>query len=690
MKTYLLIIVLSFGFFNPTSAQKTKNQIRVIADGRGDSIVLRWAPSTPFLWQLANKYGYTVERYLVKLDGKLIPNGNKNKVLLTTVPQLPATRAHFDLLGSQDDRAEIVKQAIYGDEFKLDDRTAGSTNRLAISQEMDNRFGFALLMCDLSPLAAKAAGLAFTDKDVKKGGRYIYRIRLAKTVPGLTYDPGVVLLDATESFTYSRVNDVTATFTDRSVVLKWPVFLHNGVYSAYTIERSEDGKTFKKISDEPLVNAGTNDNVQHAYFLDSLQDNTTKYFYRIRGISPFGQPGPWSDLVSGHGKEKIDVLTILEPAKVINNDRVRLTWRLDNPEKKNIKGFYVMRAKKEDGRYADLNTKMLGSTIFEFVDVAPAKTNYYRVRTILESDEVSVSYPNIALLIDSTPPDYPVGLSGIVDSAGIVRMKWKPNAEEDMYGYRVFRSNDLDEEFVEVTTGILMQPSFKDTITLKTTTSKVYYKVIALDKAFNASDYSPAFELKRPDIIPPIPPVFTTVKRDDTTVLLKWIPSKSRDVKNYVLTRINTKDNVKERISEWPANRPTSQFVDKEGLTFGQTYFYQLDVYDSASNQATVSSTEIFFEPGIRKAITDITAKADRDNRKIILTWNYEDAKLKKIIIYRAKQGAPLSIYETVPGNVRNFEDKELLVNNNYIYKIQAVFTGDIRSEISKEIAVKY
>jgi hypothetical protein len=690
MKKQILLASLLITLFGIVRAQKPKQGIRMLADGKGDSILLRWAPSSPFLWQMGNRYGYILERFIIQEDGQAIPAKARKQKLLTPLPLMPASKAGFDSLETLDDRTAIVKEAIYGDEFKLETSLKGGGGTLKKTEELDNRFGFSLLMCDLSPLAAKAAGLSFTDRDVKPNTRYIYRVKLAKSIPNFNYEPGVILLDGNESFKLNTITDLNGTFSDRSVMLKWSIFLHQGVYSAYVLERSEDGEHFQKVSEEPLINTSEKDNQEYAYFMDSLANNTTKYYYRIRGLSPFGEAGPSSNVFSGKGKEELALLTIVDSAIVQKNGKVKLNWHLDNPVNQSIKGFYVMKAAKDEGPYKELNATMLPNNVFSFTDPSPGRSNYYRVKTILDNEDISVSLSRLALLADSIPPGIPANLAGNIDSLGVVRIKWNSNKENDLLGYRVFRSNSLQEEFVEVTRNILAKPTFKDTITINTLTSKVYYKVIAVDYNFNTSDYSLAFELKRPDTIAPASPVFGQIRRVDTTVRLNWISGSGDDLAKQVLYRTTKSDSSKVKLKEWPAGQLPNTYTDNQGLKNGAAYIYTLEAHDSTGNISTATSGDIYFETGIRKPILDISAKAEREKRLISIRWQYPEKDIRKIIVFRSKQGEPTTIYETINENPGNFEDKDLSINNTYIYKIQAVFNGGARSPISKELIVKY
>jgi uncharacterized protein len=671
------------------AAQKSNQAIRVLADGRGDSVILRWAPSTAYLWLMANKYGYTIERFTIKEGDQRVPTASQKAKLLTTGALKPVSQAAFLALEETDDRSAVVGEAIYGKEFELEATAAGTAGIMQQTQAMQNRFSFAMLMCDLSPVAARAAALSFTDRDVKPGNRYIYRIKLAQQVPNLTYDPGVVVTDGNERFKLNNINDLAAEFSDHTVMLRWPIFLNDGVYSAYIVERSEDGIGFTNISPDPLVNTSQKDNTEYAHYIDSLDINGHTSYYRIRGISPFGETGPPSNIISGKGKDEMAAQTIVDSAVAIDKEKVRLTWHLDNPKNQEIKGFWIMKASKDEGPYTELNKTLVPPDVFTYVDSFPGRSNYYRVKTVLSNDDISISYSRLALMVDSMPPAIPTAIAGTIDSLGIVRLKWEDNQEEDLHGYRVFRANGLNEEFVEVTSNILARPSFKDTVTLHTLTSRVFYKIVSVDNNFNASQYSEAFELKRPDTIAPAKPVFGQIRRVDTTVNLNWVQGHGMDLARHVLYRADQATGNREKLTEWNAAVKQTTFIDK-GLLNGGTYNYILEAYDSTGNTATAISRDIEFETGIRKPIADISAKAEREKRLISINWKYAEKDIAKIVVYRSKQGEPATIYETLSANPGKFEDTNLFINNTYVYKIQAVFKGGARSPISKELIVKY
>jgi hypothetical protein len=72
----LSVSVLAQKGLRPKASEKDP-AIYLLADGRKDSVVLRWVPSTDILWKMGNKYGYLIERYTIMRNGTMVPGGQE-------------------------------------------------------------------------------------------------------------------------------------------------------------------------------------------------------------------------------------------------------------------------------------------------------------------------------------------------------------------------------------------------------------------------------------------------------------------------------------------------------------------------------------------------------------------------------------------------------------------------------------
>jgi len=130
---------------------------------------------------------------------------------------------------------------------------------------------------------------------------------------------------------------------------------------------------------------------------------------------------------------------------------------------------------------------------FEF-----GKTYLYTVRTVAEVNGQSVesgdSLPAIVTPQDTFPPQVPSGVvAAVVPGAGPtppeVDLSWAINAEADLGGYRVYRSEQESDPGQLSTPELLLSPAYRDTSVQ--TGYRYWYRVTAVDRAGNESVPSP-------------------------------------------------------------------------------------------------------------------------------------------------------------------------------------------------------
>ena len=676
-----------------TQAQETdKLHIFALAQHKSGTVWIRWAPNDPLVWELGNQYGYVIERFDLLPNGQIDQKDQKGTLLNPSAIR-PYPQTKMEEMGENQDGIAVLYEALYGESFEP---ITGQSSPAALLQNHDilqSRYSLSLLVCDLNIDVAKAAGLFWEDKITQANQRYIYRISLAQNPQGLQIEPGVVLLDPKEENKLPIPEGLKVKFADHKATLQWPVFLHQGVYSAYIIERSIDGEKFQPLSEFPIVPSNEDPNSSQAYYVDSLENNGQTYSYRLRGISAFGEEGPNSEVVSGQGQDDLSGLLVVESATVINQNQVVLEWKFPEEYLSNLAGFIVKRAPKSNGIYEKAHTGILDKNQLTFQDQPPYQNNYYQVEGVDENGKVLVqSFPYLAQLEDNTPPQAPQGLEGFVDSLGVVRLNWESNTEKDLQGYRVFRMNSLIEEPVEVTKDILTNPSFIDTIEIKTLTKEIFYQLVAVDQNFNDSDYSTALKLERPDIIPPISPVFLRNKAKQGEVQLSWINSSSSDIDHYELQRLETdKEGTVYyfKLKEWYSSDTLSQYIDTI-TNPGLSYRYELTVFDQSGNESSALSDPVRFANGFKKPPQQFQAKINQEQESIQLSWEYPNQKLSKVLIYKAIGDEGFRLYKTLAGNMNILTDKEIESNETYKYKIKVYLADNSPSKFSQVIQVNY
>ncbi|OQP62623.1 hypothetical protein A3860_26800 [Niastella vici] len=675
-------------------AQKTKASdfIYVATDGKGNAMRLRWAPSSAFLWQLGNRYGYTITKYSVSKDGTL-PAGSPKQELISAAPVKPAPAALLKTFAERDSMIAVMASLIYDSTPVAASGTGSIAGR---NSQLTQRFGFALLIADLDYGAAQAAGLAFTDNHVQNGERYIYKITinipeaLKKEVP---YIEGAVFCVGGEARRMPGIGMPDLEISDNYATLKWNIEHLTGFYTAYEIERSGDGIHYSPATELPFVQMSKGKTPTLATFTDSLfQTNTDSIYYRVRGINAFGDKSAFSPRAA----QRNFIIPVYRPhidsAYNVPGAKVRVCWRLPDSIARKTAGLHLLVANKAEGPYFPVTKNMLSPVENGYTDSVHFVSNYYKLSVVYkQNNKTFTSLPYLHMGEDSIAPIKPVVIKAVVDSLGKVTLRWKANPEADLLGYRVFRANGLKEEFTEITRHPYADTVWQDALNLNTLTTHVYYTLLAVDRYFNASHYSDTVMLKRPDTVAPAPAVIANAFMKGETVQLALLATHSPDVMMYRLERLNTATSKEPvLLAQLSPSKQDSLFYTDTAVVAGNTYQYLLYTIDSSNNRSVNRSGLVLFDPAFRKAVQFNQASADRTKQLIQLQWEYPLTGVQKYIIYRNKAGGAFTTLCTLTGNEKQYTDKEININNTYGYKIKAVFDDGKHSQLSPVKEVIY
>ncbi len=610
--------------------------IKVIAKSYGDSVVLRWAPSDSWAWNKLNYTGYIIQR--ITLDEK----DNAKKELMTPVPLKPYPLEKFKtVFKSSNTNAAIAAQCLYGRNFDMGLRKGQG----AIEDEAtvsDARFSYTLMVADYDAGVAMATALRFADKNVKKAGKYLYRVMPAGTVSQGRIDTGSVLVENNTTAVNAKPEIAEGIAFDHLGELHWA---RNGMWSGFYIERSSDGgKIFTLLNSLPFISSRPDPaalkkdsskaklfallQTQHVY-IDSLPKNYTNYVYRIRGINAFAEISDYSGSVTISGKDLTAPVAVnmLNP-QFVSGRSIKLLWKKDFIEG-DCKGYYVTRARTINGPYETLNQQILPAATTEFTDnfAFLHGGNFYIVVAADTTGNIASSVPAMGLVPDNTPPSIPVGLKGNIEKNGRVNLYWTANKEDDIKGYKVYFANAPDHVFTQVTTGPDTALQFTDSISLNTLTKEIWYKIAAVDYNNNHSEFSAAVQLKKPDIVPPTAPVATNIVVQKSGVAMDWIQSSSADAVSYTIYRAEEKQK--------PV--PVARFKHIPGIisfhftdttvTPNTNLVYMARTIDEDSLQSPFSLPVMatIHHTAQRAAITTLKAFYDIKAKLIHISWQYTE-----------------------------------------------------------------
>ncbi|WP_075342031.1 fibronectin type III domain-containing protein [Tenacibaculum agarivorans] len=684
---YLSILLFLFWIVK-VEAQVRQAEVKIVSRAQKDKILLRWGATTASAWKKTNASGFILQKYVLSRNGKRLLDLEK----VWEKPIKAAPLEDWQELVEKNDNAAVIAQALFGDGFFVD---GGNSTQLAdiynLANEVEQRFSFSLLAAETNFEAAQKAGWGYVDRQVKTNETYVYRIQANLPAEKKNIKGNSVIASIQKYEPLPSPVDFRGIFGDKSVTLTWEYQLLKSIYTSYHLERSEDGVNFSSLSKEPLVNLNDKPNVpaKRMFFIDTLATNNKTYYYRLQGISSFGEKSQYSKTVSGKGKPILPFTPRITDTRLTDKaDEAVVFWDFPSKGETLLEKFQIISADKDGGNYVVVADNVAPTQRSYTLNNLQA-SNYIKIIAVgKDPKQQKTSFSSLVQLADNTPPKQPIELIGKIDTLGIVTINWKPNLEKDLLGYRVFRGFTKEEEPSQVTISPIPQNEFIDTVEVKNLNSKVFYQIVAVDKRHNHSDKSEVLVLEKPDLIPPISPVFTDYKVEKGKIILEWIRSPEQDVKHILLRKNSTQQTDWETIL---TTQDTIQRFTDTKLLNNNVYRYKIKAIDKANLSSKPSSplTIKALSFDVDTSIKGFDYSVNRQTHQIELFWRADEGKVAEYTIYKQLKGKSLSTWKVIPGKIKKIIDTEVSPNQTYIYHIRASLTDASYTKV-KKVEVNY
>lgn len=685
----LFTYLMSVSLFSQAQLEVGTCKIATMARYTNKGVELRWIPDNKTILKLSFQNGFAIER-ADSGTNRFENKGNVKAFNQSTWEQLIEKETD----STSKSNLELAMEFLFANssseknEINLEKGIAELNEQ---KSKEDMVYAIFVLTAIKDAKVAEALGLGFIDKTVQEGKIYTYRISLSAKSALYKIENGLVHIKASINPNKYK-NEVFVYAGDQKLTFAWTIIPQ---ISGYFVEKKAEGETnFKPLNKTPFYDAKGEgyDGPINGTFKDDSLVNYKWYQYRFYGLTSFGEKVLFAE-VKGMPKDLTPPdAPILKLPKQINPKEAEVAWDMYG-NLIDVKGFIVARSNKDSGDFTILHPTILNSNTRKYIDKGfnINENNYYVVYALDTAGNISSSYPAFLTLIDSTPPAKPEIVSSIVDSLGVVKLKIKLGKEKDLKGYRIYKANSAEHELSVVkeffkkdkfdTTSI--QTVFYDTIGLNSLTSKIFYRIKALDFNYNQSVFSEMAIVKRPDTIPPVTPVFTNVIVKEKQVELYFAPSESIDVKEQVIyrkTAIAADWDILLRLA--PAQK---QAIDTN-LTSGTTYYYTIRAMDESNLYSDYAHTVYGkpFDSGIRPPVTNVTTGLQ--DKKVVLKWDYPPLKKEVFfVIYKKNTKGELQQYARI--TEKTFTDKNTGKEN--VYAIKALTADGGQSALSPMLTQK-
>lgn len=543
-----------------------------------------------------------------------------------------------------------------------------------------------------SDIYAKYIGILFEDRTAIRGETYSYKVM--KIESGSEKLIGISPEIRAGDFEPTHApEDIKTEAGSHRAFMVWKPELQR--YHAINIFRSSSiDPEEKQLNEYPImlsqkVNEDGTMTIPEPYFTDIDLENNVTYHYRLQALDYFGRESELSDTVSVLIKDLIPPLPPYRLRAEQENLKTGLIWMNDTSS--DLHGMNVYRSS-DDSLYQKINKELLAKSDTSYLDIAEKSGVYFYYVSAVDIQGNEARSPKLMVEIpDIIPPEKPKGFTALADT-GQIHLSWKPNTDEDLMGYIVYRriKGKKNKDFAPVFADPINQLSYSDHIN-KVARNYFEYTLAAIDSSYNVSEYSHIVYARMPDVLPPNKPKFKKTHLEENGVLHEWIPNLDPDLAGYDIFRKEKTDTlayIKLNKALLPPNKNTYLDVHKES---GKIYYYKLCAVDSAGNRSLLSHA---FTGAIKKPeITDssslkkISVTYNQKKQSVKIKWKTkEETTCKGSVLYRKEEGQS---FKPITALVKetNYTDTNIIENKTYYYQVRIYETnGKIIKSDTEEI----
>jgi hypothetical protein len=673
--TYLIVLCVHPELKSQTIDVNPK--IRLKGKIKANKLLIRWVVYDQDQWYVGLSAGYRLSKYHIESNSKTLEWSRIIK---------PVSKSDWKRTNDTASESESLYALLYlSDQALIDElpKKSNGENFEYTKEELKGvRYLNSLIAANYNYQSALLQGVAYEDGEVKKGESYEYILHAAQDSISLLFDPKLTAAPILPPRPEYNAGDIHTSFY-------WDAKTRFDTYHSYVMESSGDGTRF--INTSGNLSNYTHNAVEKGfresfYWKDSIEPGLDKW-YRLRGIDYFGEINSAGPMVRIHYPVRIPGPIALNCS--IDADEYKINWYYDPAFETYVDHFqiWVRDSLKGDRRlFKDHVHRSWRS--FDVPELL--KTQYYSIQLIRLEGNPLESFPIMVTASDNVPPAKPRLLSAFCDSTGIVLIQWQRNKEPDVDGYRVFKSNDLHDEFSQVTRTVIPDSSYTDTVTLNAINRYIYYKIAAEDLRGNLSVLSEPITVTRYDTIPPSPPQIYQWQPEESSVLIRWYPSSSHDVRSTYLLRKDHPAADWEVIKSFSNLDSVGQYLD-ENIHEDSTYVYSLKCIDQSGNMSPWSEPVAVRSLGVLKypAVDHFSISYDTARVSNIISWTYLPDPVSEFWIYRGEGTQPASLLITLDGVLRSWRDQNIQKGKTYMYRIKALMQNGRDSYFSKPVIIQ-
>lgn len=456
----------------------------------------------------------------------------------------------------------------------------------------------------------------------------------------------------------------------------------------YNIYRQQEQSTiFKKLTPTPIVTIlRDEDAYAYSYFEDYAVENGKKYQYYLTSVDVFGVESEPSEIISSIPANIPPPLTPRITSIVSGRDSVTIDWEKNTSTI--VRGFNVYRSIIGSGMKYKLNARPLPPYTTRYVDKPenlPADYVSYSLTTIDNSGiEGRSSFDYITPVPDFSSPDSPDYFQSQT-YGNEVRLSWTTSIAKDIKMYELSRSGAKNGEYA-VIGNVAYDSVFKDVLSSAQMQYPQWYRIRAVDRRGNVSNWSSPLVATTSYTAIPSPPELVDAVSNGKRITLEWHPSPSKKVSGYYINRFEDTLSTPVTLNAEPLPARETRYIDTR-VESDKTYWYELVSIDSMYNFSAPSKRITAYcgsRTTLRAPFIDSLTVQPSDAVSITWRWSVEEAPQGEVIIERSKDGIRYSaIGFPIPSTNGRYIDNSVVKGERYYYRLRYRNQSGITSEPS-------
>lgn len=520
--------------------------------------------------------------------------------------------------------------------------------------------------------------VTYTDKDVKTGTTYTYKIRAYQTV-GSAKTWGAYSAEQSAKPTLNAPQITLSKPLYSSVTVSWNKVSGANGYKVYRAA-SATGKysLIKTVNSTSTLS-----------YTDADLTLGKTYYYKVCAYRNVN-----GSKVNGT-KSEAQFTQIVPAAPTVKTEAagataIKLTWeKVELPSKNS--GYYVYQV--VDGTDVKLKKCSAKKDSYTVTNLLPGNNYSFKVAAYVTNSNGETLLGDFSKTITASPKLLPVTIDSVT-AAGYQKLSvnWKATQAADEDAYDVYRAASKKGKYTKV--GTVAKEAGKTDYSFVdnnvTVGKKYYYKIKCTKTLADARVIESGYSKAKSGIGAPSAPKIKVTGNQYNSLKISWKKVKGNTssgyVNGYTIYRSTEKNGTYKKIKKIDSGRTTS-YID-EGLTTGTKYYYKVRAYCTVNKKAVYGEYSVVAS-GKPVPQTPVIEAKTTDYQTVTVSWK-SVAGSDGYRIYRSETAdGTYKLVKTVGSAKTSYKNKKLTTGKEYYYKVRAYCNKNGKKVFSQYSEVK-